>query len=146
VVETDTGGRFSSAVDQADRGVLHDPSRIAVGIAVAALLGVLLLLIVAKPRRQPMGEGGTLKGVHVRHHVPPTTPLGQQQNADGRGRDGGQQGLSPEDDSDLRDPPEDYSQSHDELVEALRREVTELQRINEAFRQRSARTSDQHEQ
>jgi hypothetical protein len=142
-VETSADRGSSNTVDRADRGVLQE---LAIVTAIAALIGVLLLLIRARLLQQSTGETETSRLVHLLHHLPRTPRPGRQRIPDAdRGRAEGQQRSTPGDDPDPRGRPENRSDSYDELLEGLRREVAELQRPHEASRTDPAEPDDQRE-
>jgi hypothetical protein len=133
----------SNTVDRADRGVLHGPAVIAIAAAIAALIGVLLLILVVLPRRrQPEGRGGASKRPQVLQPLPGAPGSGGQRIPADGDRGEGQQRSGPASESDMRGGPEDRSDSYDELLEGLRREVTELQRADEPSRKRSTEPDD----
>jgi hypothetical protein len=128
-------------VDRADRGLLQfrENTVIAFTSAIVALIGVLLLMIVMRPRgRRREGGSGVSRNPQVLHPQPGTTKSGQQRIPDDRNRSENQQTATPAGNSDTRVRPEDRSNSYDELLEGLRREVTQLQRADKASRKRSA--------
>jgi hypothetical protein len=144
-VESSADRDYSKTVNRADRGVLGEPTVISIA-ALAALIGVLLLLVVVRPRkRRSIGVGGASRNVEVLHPLPGATGLGRQRIPDARDHGEGQQQLRPKDDSNLHGQPENRPESYDELLEGLRREVTELQRADETTRERPTRPDDQRE-
>jgi hypothetical protein len=144
VGETSADRASSNTVDRTDRGVLQE--LVVVAVAIATLIGVILLLVRARLLRRWVGEGRVSRRVHLLHHLPRAARSGRQRvpEAD-RDRAEGQQRSTPGDDSDLRGRPENHSDSYDELLEGLRREVAELQRTDEAFKTGSARPDDPRE-
>jgi hypothetical protein len=133
-------GDSRDTVDRADRGLLQprDITVIAFTSAIVALIGVLLLMVVVRPHRRRR-EGGSGASGHrqVLQPQPRATEAGRQQASDDRDRGDDQQRATPAGDSDTHVRPEDRSNSYDELLEGLRREVTQLQRADEAARKRS---------
>jgi hypothetical protein len=141
-VATSADRDSSNTVDRAGR-VRQEP--VAIAAAFAALIGVLLLLVRLRPhRRQFAGSGGAPGRADVLHPMPGSTGQGRER-IPGAGDDTeGQQRPTPGDDSNLHGPRR-YSELYDELLEGLRREVTELQRTDEDSRNRSTRPDDQLE-
>ena len=126
-------------VDRADRGPLQDRKNIVIAFtsAVVALIGVLLLMIMVRPRARPReGGSGVSRNPQVLHPQPGATGSGRQRIPDDRNRSEDQQTATPAGDSDTRVRPEYRSDSYDELLEGLRREVTQLKRADEASRKR----------
>jgi hypothetical protein len=135
----------SNTANRADRRVLEEPNVTSL-TALAALIGILLLLAVMRPpKRQSAGGGGTSRHVEVLRPPPGATELGQQRIPDARDTSEGQQQSTPGDGSDLIGQPGNRPESYDELLERLRREVTELQRAHESTRERPTRSDDQGE-
>jgi hypothetical protein len=133
----------SNTIDRADRGTLQGPAVIAIAAAIAALIGVLLLIVVVlQRRRQPEGRGGASKHAQVLQPLPETPGSGEQQIPDEEDPGEGQQRSVPASESEMRGNPEGRSDSYDELLEGLRREVTELQRADEHSRSRSTEPDD----
>jgi non-ribosomal peptide synthetase-like protein len=91
---------------------------------------------VAQPAESEGGDGAAARPPQVLHPPPGTTGPGQQQLPHDQVRGESQQRPRPAGDSDLGGEPRDRSDSYDELLEGLRREVTELQRSDEASRKR----------
>jgi hypothetical protein len=84
--------------------------------------------------------------VQFSHHSPEATPPERQRTTDAAdGRTEGHQQSTPEGESDARCRPDEHSDSYDELLAGLRREVAELQRADEAFRTGSRKPDDPHE-
>jgi hypothetical protein len=137
----------SSTVDRADRGIPQEHFIIVIiAIVIATLIGALALIVRARVLRQSVGGAGALRRVHFFHHSPRATRPGRQRTPESDGdRAEGQQRSTPGGNSDVRGRPGNRSDSYDELLEGLRREVAELQRANEAFRTGSARPDDQQE-
>jgi hypothetical protein len=143
-VRTSTDEESSNTVGRADRGVLQKLAVIV--IVIAALIGILALIGRARLFGQTVGKSGALRRVHFLHHSSRVTGPERQRTPDAdRDRTEGQQRSTPEGDSDVRGRPENRSDSYDELLEGLRREVAELQRPDEAFRTESAGPDDPHE-
>jgi len=105
-VETSADQDSSTTAGRADRGPLRN--RFAVIVATCALIGALLLLVAVRPRRRRSSDAHD-------------------------GADVGTQ-STPDEDLDVRVLPENRADSYDELLEGLRREVTELQRTDDARR------------
>jgi hypothetical protein len=105
-VETSADQDSSSTAGRADRGLLQN--WFAVTVATCALIGVVLLLVAVRPRRRRSSDAHD--GADVEKQ------------------------STPDENSDLRGLPENRSDSYDELLEGLRREVTELQRTHDARR------------
>ena len=143
-VTTSSDGEPRNTVDRAGRRVLQN---LAVTVAViAALIGALALIGKAKLFGQPAGRSGASRSVHFLHHSPRVTGPERQRTPDAdRDRTEGQQRSTPKGDSDVHGRPESRSDSYDELLEGLRREVAELQRHDKAFRTDSARPNNPHE-
>jgi hypothetical protein len=144
--DTSTDQSSSNTVDQADRGVLQHPAVTAIVVLIAALIGVLALTGRAARRRRSVGESGASPHGQSLHHSPGATRPERQRTPDAdRDRTGGHQRPTPGDDPDAGGRPWEHSDSYDELLEGLRREVAELQRANEAFRTGSPGRDDPHE-
>jgi hypothetical protein len=130
----------SNTADHADRGLLQGQELTVISFtaAIAALIGVLLLMVVVRPhKRRREGGSGASGHPQVLQPQPRATGAGRQQASDDRDRRDDQQRATPAGDSDTHVRPEDHSNSYDELLEGLRREVTQLQRADEASRKRS---------
>ena len=121
----------SNTVDQADRGVLQQPAVAAILAVIAALIGVLALIGGATRRRRFLGRIGVSRNVQSSRYSPEPTGPERQQVTDAA--DGHRQ-PTPEGTSDVRGRPDEDSDSYDELLAGLRREVAELQRADEAIR------------
>ncbi len=144
--ETTTDENSSNTINQTDRGALQQPAAIAIAIFIAALIGVLALIGTATRRRQSIGESGASTHVQSSRHSPEATRPERQRTPDAhQDRTQGHQRSTPEDDPDVHGRPEKHSDSYDELLEGLRREVAELQRADEAYRTGSVRRDDPHE-
>jgi hypothetical protein len=115
----------SNRADRVGRGVPQEP--ITIAAAFAALIGVLLLLVrVRVRRRQSAGNAGTLRRVQVPQPIRGAVGQGRQQIPDGDKNTEGQQRPTPEGERNL-DESGHHSDSYDELLEGLRRELAELQ-------------------
>jgi hypothetical protein len=140
-VEASTAADDSNTVDRAGRGMRHEPSVVAIALvvtaAIAALIGVLLLLVVVRPRRRSTGGTGTSSRAQALHPPPGATGPERQQISHTGSSVEGQKRPTSDDQSDSHGRPENRSDSYDKLLEALRREVTELQRADEASRKNS---------
>lgn len=136
----------SNTVNQADRGVLQQPAVTAIFAVIAALIGVLALIGRATRRRRIVGESGASRHVQFSHDSPePTRPERQRTTDAADGRTEGHQQPIPEGESDVRGRPDEHSDSYDELLAGLRREVAELQRADEEIRTDSRKKDDPHE-
>jgi hypothetical protein len=105
-VETSVDQNSGNTVGRPDRGLPQN--RFAVIVAICALLGALLLLVAVRPRRHRSSDADDGADVEQR--------------------------STPNEDADVRRLPDNRSDSYDELLEGLRREVTELQRTDDARR------------
>jgi hypothetical protein len=144
--ETSTHEDSSDTANQADRGVLQQPAATAIFVVIAALIGVLVLIGRATRHRQSVGESGASRNVQFSHHSPEATrPEGQRATDAADGRSEGHQQSTPEGESDVRGRLDEHSDSYDELLAGLRREVAELQRADEAFRTGSRKPDHPHE-
>jgi hypothetical protein len=143
--ETGTREDSSNTVNQADRGVLQHPAATAISVAIAALIGVLALIGRATHRRRIVGDSGASRYVQLSHHSPEASRPERQRSTDAaNGRTEGRQQSTPEVESDVRGQPGEHSDSYDELLAGLRREVAELRRADEAFRTASRQPDDPH--
>jgi hypothetical protein len=142
-VETNSDRGSSNTADRADRGLLRD--QLAIAIATCALIGVLLLLVVVRPRKQSLGGSEASRRVQVLHPLSRVTPPQWQRSSDARDGAEVQQRSIPDENPDLRGLPENRSDSYDELLEGLRRDVTELQRTDEARRKRPTKPEGERE-
>ena len=143
---TSTRQSSGNTVNQADRGVLQQPTGAAILGVVAALIGVFALIGRATRRRQLVGESGASRQVQFLHHPPEAarperrrTPDADQDHTQGHRR------STPDDGSDVRGRPHEHTDSYDELLAGLRSEVVELQRAEEASRTGSRRPEGPHE-
>lgn len=144
--ETSTDENSSNTINQADRGALQQPAATTIAIFIAALIGVLVLIGRAARRRQLVGESGASTHTQSLHHSLEVTRPERQRTPDAhQDHTEAHQRSTPKDDPDVRGRPENHSDSYDELLEGLRREVAELQRADEAFRTGSAGRDDPHE-
>jgi len=143
--ETGTHEDSSNTVNQADRGVLQHPAATATLVAIAALIGVLALIGRATRRRQIVGGSRESRHVQLSHHSPEASRPERQRTTDaGNGRTEGRQQSTSQVESDVRGQPREHSDSYDELLAGLRREVAELRRADEAFRTGSRQPDDPH--
>jgi hypothetical protein len=130
-----TGENSRNTVDQADRGVLQQPAVAAVLVVIAALIGILALIGRAVRRRRFSGESGASGNVRSsRYPAEPTRPERQQTTDAADGRAEGHRQPPPEGASGVRGRPDEHSDSYEELLAGLRREVAELRRADEAIR------------
>jgi hypothetical protein len=144
--ETSTPGNSSNTVNQADRRVLQQPAAAAIFVVIAALIGILALIGRATRHRQFVGESGASRHVQFSHHSPEATRPERQRTTDAAdGRTEGHQQSTPEGESDVRGRPDEHSDSYDELLAGLRREVAELKHADEALRTDSRKPDDPHE-
>jgi hypothetical protein len=144
--ETSTHENSSNTVNQADHGLLQQPAVTAIFLVVAALIGALALIGRATRHKQSVGQSGASRHLQTVHRSPEASRperLRTTEAADGRTE--GHQQSTPEDESDVRGRPDEHSDSYDELLAGLRREVAELQRADEAFRTDSRKPDDSHE-
>ena len=116
-VETRADQDSGNPAGRADRGLPQN--RFAVIIATCALLGALLLLVAVRPRRRRSSDADDGADVDQR--------------------------STPDEDPDVRRQPGNRSDSYDELLEGLRREVIELQRTDDARRKQSREPDDRRE-
>jgi hypothetical protein len=143
-VETSADRGFSNTADRADRGLLRD--RLALALATGALIGVLLLLVVVGLRKQSVGGRQACRRVQILHPLPRANRPRRRRRSDARDGAEVQQRLTPEEDPDLAGLRENSFDSYDELLEGLRREVTDLQRSDEARRRRPTKPDGQREE
>jgi hypothetical protein len=142
-VATGAGG-VSGTVNRADREVPRRLFVTAITIAVAALIGVSLLLITTRLRRRSGGGGGPSSRVQVLHPLREATETGRQRIPDAADAEDHQQSTRAAA-SDLIGRPENISDPYDELLAELHREVTELKRTDERSPERATRPDDQGE-
>jgi hypothetical protein len=144
--ETSTHEDSSDTVNQADRGVLRQPAATAIFVVIAALIGMLALLGRATRHRQFTGESGASRKVQFSSHSPEATRPERQRATDAAdGRTEGRQQSTLEGESEVRGRPDGHSDSYEELLAGLCREVAELKRADEAFRTGSRESDDPHE-
>jgi hypothetical protein len=142
-------GNSTDTIDRAEGGVLEEQhSTIASSAAAFAALVVVLALVAAvRSRRRQCGDED--RAPRSQQDLPPrpgASGPGRQRHPDDRDRREGQQQSRPAGDSEMRDGHEDRPESYDELLEGLRREVTELQGTDEALRKRTTKPDDHNEQ
>jgi type IV secretory pathway VirB10-like protein len=144
--ETRADESSSNTVNQADHGVRQQPAAATIFLVIAALIGAFALIGRATRHKQSVGQSGASRHLQTVHRSPEATRPERQRTPDAdQDHTKGHQQLTPEGESDVRGRPDEHSDSYDELLAGLRREVAELQRADEAFRTDSRKPDDSHE-
>lgn len=113
-VETSADQDAGTTAGRADRGLLQN--WFAVTVATCALIGVVLLLVAVRPRRRRSSDAHDGADVETQ--------------------------STPDEGLDVQVLPGKRSDSYDELLEGLRREVAELQRTDDARREHGKEPDD----